>query len=56
MMEKSLQGIDQMHCFEMYSSDLQRKHGCPTLDPIKEIGRKIPNRFWTIQNLQKMGY
>ena len=56
MQVKSLQGIDQMHSFELYNSDLQRRHGCPVLDTVKEIGKEIPNRFWTIQNLQKMGY
>jgi hypothetical protein len=56
MQVKSLQGVDQMHNFELYSSDLQRRHGGPSLDKVKSIGKPIPNRFWTIQNLQKMGY
>jgi len=40
----------------LYSSDLQRRHGCPSIDKVKEIGIDIKNDFWTIQNLQKMGY
>jgi hypothetical protein len=56
MMVKSLQGVEQLHNFEMYSSDLQRRHGGPGLDLVKTIGKEVPNRFWTIQNLQKMGY
>ena len=55
-MVKSKQGIVQPHCFELYSMDIQRRHGCPTLDKIKDIGFEIENRFWTIQNLQKAGY
>lgn len=55
-MVKSRQGVVQPHTFELYSMDIQRRHGSPTLDKIKEIGEDIPNRFWTIQNLQKMGY
>jgi hypothetical protein len=53
---KSKQGIVQPHCFEIYTCDLQRRHGAPVLDKIKEIGQTIPDRFWTIQNLQKLGY
>jgi hypothetical protein len=56
MVVKSKQGIVQPHCYELYSCDLQRKHGGPSLDPVKEIGQTIHNRFWTIQNLQKLGY
>ena len=56
MMAKSLQGVEQLLNFEMYSSDLQRRHGGPGLDIVKTIGKEVPNRFWTIQNLQKMGY
>ena len=53
---KSKQGIVQPHAFELYSMDIQRKHGCPTIDKVKDIGFSKPNRFWTIQNLQKLGY
>lgn len=55
-MVKSKQGIVQPHCFELYSMDIQRRHGCPTLDKIRDIGFNIENRFWSIQNLQKKGY
>ena len=55
-MVKSKQGIVQPHAFELYSMDIQRKHGCPTLDKVIDIGFSKPNRFWTIQNLQKLGY
>lgn len=48
--------INHVHTFELYSSDLQRRHGCPSIDKVKEIGIDIKNDFWTIQNLQKMGY
>ena len=53
---KSKQGIVQPHAFELYSMDIQRKHGCPTIDKVNDIGFSKPNRFWTIQNLQKLGY
>ena len=49
-------GIDHVHTFELYSSDLQRRHGCPSIDKCKEVGLPIENSFWTIQNLQKLGY
>ncbi len=52
MVVKSLQGVEQLHNFELYSSDLQRLHGGPTIDTVKSIGKPVPNRFWTIQNLQ----
>jgi hypothetical protein len=48
--------INHVHTFELYSSDLQRRHGCPSLDLVKEIGQTISNDYWTIQNLQKLGY
>jgi hypothetical protein len=53
---KSKQGVVQPHCFELYSMDIQRRHGSPTFDKVKEIGFELPDRFWTIQNLQKLGY
>ena len=53
---KSKQGIVQPHCFEIYTMDIQRRHGSPVLDKVDEIGHTIPDRFWTIQNLQKLGY
>jgi hypothetical protein len=56
MVVKSKQGIVQAHHVEMYSSDLQRRHGGPSIDRVDEIGQTIHNRFWTIQNLQKFGY
>ena len=51
-------GIDHAHCFELYSSDLQRRHGCPSIDRVKKVGNLgIDHRkYWTIQNLQKLGY
>ena len=49
-------GITMPHTFEIYSSDLQRRHGCPTLDKVRELGVQLDNKFWTIQNLQKLGY
>ena len=49
-------GITMPHAFEIYSSDLQRRHGCPTLDKMEELGVQLDNKFWTIQNLQKLGY
>jgi len=49
-------GFDQVHTFEIYSSDLQRRHGCPSIDKVKELGVEIDPKFWTIQNLQKLGY
>jgi hypothetical protein len=50
-------GIDHVHCFEIYSSDLQRRHGCPSIDKVKQIGLDIDHlKYWTIQNLQKLGY
>ena len=52
----SKQGIVQPHNFEFYNCDIQRRHGCPSIDKVTEIGLEIPNRFWTIQNLQKLGY
>jgi hypothetical protein len=49
--------IEHVHTFELYSSDLQRRHGCPSIDKIKQIGLDIDHRkYWTIQNLQKLGY
>ena len=53
---KSKQGIEQPHNFEFYSMDIQRRHGGPSLDIVKEIGLNIPLSYWTIQNLQKLGY
>jgi hypothetical protein len=53
---KSKQGILQPHNFEFYNCDIQRRHGCPNIQKVTEIGQKIPNRFWTIQSLQKLGY
>ena len=53
---KSPQGIIQPHCIELHSIDMQKKRGSPGKDRVKEIGQQIPNSFWTIQNLQKMGY
>lgn len=53
---KSIQGIAQPHNFEFYAMDLQRRHGGPSIDKVKEIGQTIKNKFWTIQNLQKLGY
>jgi hypothetical protein len=49
-------GLDQVHTFEIYSSDLQRRHGCPSIDNVNELGLDVDERFWTIQNLQKLGY
>lgn len=50
-------GIDHVHTFELYSSDLQRKHGSPSLEKVKEMSLTIDSsKFWTIQNLQKLGY
>jgi hypothetical protein len=48
--------FEQPHVYELYSSDLQRRHGGPSLDKIDELGQTIHNRFWSIQNLQKLGY
>jgi len=53
---KSTQGVVQPHYFEIYSMDIQRKHGCPTLDKVKDIGFNIPNRNWSIQHLQGRGH
>jgi hypothetical protein len=54
---KDKKGIDHVHTFELYSSDLQRRHGCPSIDKLKQIGLDIDHRkYWTIQNLQKLGY
>ncbi|MBW2552747.1 MAG: DUF1329 domain-containing protein [Deltaproteobacteria bacterium] len=50
------EGFEQPHVYELYSSDLQRRHGGPSLDKIDELGQTIHNRFWSIQNLQKLGY
>jgi hypothetical protein len=50
-------GIEHTHTFELYSSDLQRRHGCPSIDKVKQIGLDIDHlKYWTIQNLQKLGY
>ena len=49
-------GITMPHTFEIYSCDLQRRHGSPSLDKVRELGVKLDNKFWTIQNLQKLGY
>lgn len=49
-------GIEHVSTFELYSSDLQRRHGCPSIDRVQEMGQTIDNSFWTIQNLQKLGY
>ena len=50
-------GIEHVHTFELYSADLQRRHGCPSIDKLKQIGLDIDHRkYWTIQNLQKLGY
>jgi len=56
MVVKSKQGIVQPHSFELYSMDIQRKHGGPSIDLVNEIGFVKPLKFWTIQNLQKLGY
>ena len=48
--------INHVHTFELYSCDLQRRHGGPSIDKCKEVGLPIENSFWTIQNLQKLGY
>lgn len=53
---KSLQGIVQPHCIELHAMDIQKKRGSPGLDNLIEIGAHIPDNFWTIQQLQKMGY
>jgi hypothetical protein len=53
---KSPQGIEQPHCCEMYSCDLQKKNGSSLFHKVKEIGQQIPDNYWTIQNLQKLGY
>jgi hypothetical protein len=54
---KDPRGIEHLHTFELYSCDLQRRHGCPSIDKLKEIGLNIDHRkYWTIQNLQKLGY
>lgn len=53
---KSTQGIVQPHCFEFCSMSIQKKHGGPNKEEVKEIGLKISKRFWTIQNLQKNAY
>ena len=50
-------GIEHTHTFELYSADLQRRHGCPSIDNVEEIGLNIDSaKYWTIQNLQKLGY
>ena len=50
-------GIEHIHTFELYSADLQRRHGCPSIDNVEEIGLNIDSaKYWTIQNLQKLGY
>jgi len=40
----------------MYSCDLQKKNGISYFYKVKEIGQQIPDNYWTIQNLQKLGY
>ena len=49
-------GITMPHTFEIYSCDLQRRHGSPSLDKVRELGLKLDNRFWTVQTLQGEGY
>jgi hypothetical protein len=49
-------GITMPHTFEIYSCDLQRRHGSPSLDKVRELGLKLDNRFWTLQTLQGQGY
>lgn len=53
---KSIQGIVQPHCIELHSIDMQKKRGSPGKDSVIEIGGQIPDNFWTVQQLQKMGY
>jgi len=52
----SKKGIVQPHSFELYGMDIQRKHGGPTIDKVIDIGFNLPGTYWTIQNLQKLGY
>jgi hypothetical protein len=49
-------GITMPHTFEIYSCDLQRRHGSPSLDKVRELGLKLDNRFWTVQSLLGKGY
>jgi len=53
---KSTQGIVQPHCIELHSMDMQKKRGSPGKDSVIAIGEQIPDNFWTVQQLQKMGY
>jgi hypothetical protein len=55
-MVKSVQGIIQPHCVELHSIDMQKKRGNPGKDRVIEIGLPIPDNFWTVQQMQKMGY
>jgi len=49
-------GITMPHTFEIYSCDLQRRHGSPSLDKVRELGLKLDNRFWSVHNLLGKGY
>jgi len=49
-------GITMPHTFEIYSCDLQRRHGSPSLDKVRELGLQLDNRFWTVQSLLGEGY
>ena len=49
-------GITMPHTFEIYSCDLQRRHGSPSLDKVRELGLKLDNRFWSVHNLLGEGY
>ena len=55
-MVTSMQGIMQPHCIELHSIDMQKKRGSPGKDSVIAIGEQIPDNFWTVQQLQKMGY
>jgi len=55
-MAKSIQGIVQPHTVELHAIDMQKKRGSPGKDRVIEIGQHIPDNFWTVQQLQKMGY
>ena len=49
-------GITMPHTFEIYSCDLQRRHGSPSLDKVRELGLKLDKRFWSVQTLLDDGY
>ena len=53
---KSIQGISQPHAVELHAIDMHKKRGSPGKDTVTEIGQHIPDNFWTVQQLQKMGY